>query len=149
MLSQTCIYGIQACIFLALPEQTDKRIRVLTIAEELHISPSFLSKIVNQLVQAGILKSIRGVSGGTWLAKSPHEIKAIDIVLAIDGNRVFKECLLGLPGCNDRNPCPFHQQWSMERLRLLTMFQNSTLEKLATKVKDLDLRIHPYKNQTD
>lgn len=142
MLSQTCTYGIQACIFLALPEQAEKRVRVSTIAEQLHISPTFLSKIVNQLVQAGILKSIRGVSGGTWLAKPPQEIRTIDIVYAIDGNRVFKDCLLGLPGCNDRNPCPFHQQWSMERLRLLTMFQNSTLDKLAMKVNDLDLRIH-------
>ncbi len=146
MLSQTCIYGIQTCIFLALPEQVEKRVRVSTIAEELHISPTFLSKIVNQLVQVGILKSVRGVSGGTWLAKPAQEIKAVDIVLAIDGNRIFNECLLGLPGCNDRNPCPFHQQWSNVRLQLLAMFQSSTLDTLAAKVNDLDLRIRQHKN---
>lgn len=100
---------------------------------------------MNQLVQAGILKSTRGVSGGAWLAKDKSEIRAIDIVYAIDGDKIFKECLLGLPGCNGNNPCPFHQQWGIERIRLLTMFQNSTLEILSTKVKDLDLRIQVEK----
>lgn len=141
MLSQSCIYGIQTCIYLSLPQQLGKKVRVSSIAESLGISPTFLSKIVFTLVQGGVLCSTRGANGGVWLAKELSEIQTLDIIKVIDGPKLFKDCLLGFSSCNDKKPCPFHQQWGQERIRLMAMFQESTLDKIAQKVNDLDLRI--------
>jgi hypothetical protein len=34
-----------------------------------------------------------------------------EIVVAIDGEDLFRECVLGLPGCGDATPCPLHDEW--------------------------------------
>jgi hypothetical protein len=34
-----------------------------------------------------------------------------EIVVAIDGEDLFRECVLGLPDGGDATPCPLHDEW--------------------------------------
>lgn len=142
MLSQSCIYGLQTCIYLSLPEQAGKKVRVATIAADLGISPSFLSKVVFMLVKAGIIDSVRGVSGGVCLTKPPSDIHIIEIVIAIEGKDFFDECLLRLPQCSDATPCTFHDEWKEERKRMTAMFTQATLAVVAKRASEDQMRIH-------
>ena len=101
-----------------------------TISEELDISFPFLTKIFQKLNDAGLLDSRRGPNGGVALTLPAEEITLYEIVVAIDGDDLFEECVLGLPGCGEAEPCPLHEQWADERDRVENMFQNTTLAEL-------------------
>ncbi len=53
---------------------------------ELHgVSASYLLKHLQALSGAGLLLTVPGPKGGYRLAKAPHEISLLDIVLAVEG----------------------------------------------------------------
>lgn len=129
MLSSSCEYGLRAMLYLASLDE-EGYVPISTISEELDLSSPFLTKIFQQLNEAGLLTSHRGPKGGVALTKSPEEITVYDIVVAIDGRDLFDECVLGLPGCGEDEPCPLHEQWSDEKERVERIFRNSTLADL-------------------
>ncbi|PJA26609.1 MAG: transcriptional regulator [candidate division Zixibacteria bacterium CG_4_9_14_3_um_filter_46_8] len=131
MLSKTCDYGIRAAIFVA--GRKDQQFTPIgEISEQLNISFHFLTKILQRLTQESILKSYRGSNGGVALARAAHLISLKDIVSAIDGDNPFGACLLGLNQCSDHNPCPLHEQWNLIRKKMESLFEKTTLAKLAT-----------------
>lgn len=142
LLSKSCEYGMRATLYLATLNK-EGYVSIREISEELDISFHFLTKIFQKLTQAGILSSFRGPNGGVALAKPPSEVTLFDIVVAIDGPDLFHECVLGLPGCGNRRPCPMHDSWATERSRLRAMFSQTRLADAATDVARLDLRLKP------
>jgi len=131
ILSQTCSYGIRAAIYIASHKQEREFVPIREISERLDISFHFLTKILQILSREGLLVSSRGVKGGVRLARPPEEISVLDIVLAIDGPALFRECILGLDHCGDENPCPLHPQWAELRPRLEETFRKYSLADLA------------------
>lgn len=138
--SKSAEYGLRATLFLVAFEH-DSYVSMKVIGEELDISVPFLTKIFQKLTKAGILKSSRGPKGGVALARSAEEITLREIVEAIDGPAIFTECVLGLPGCGERNPCPIHDEWSKVRARLKRLFESRTLAEMRDRLKDQDFRL--------
>jgi Rrf2 family protein len=131
MLSRSCEYGLRASLYLASLDH-DGYVSIGTISEELGISFPFLTKIFQQLNDAGLLVSQRGPKGGVALTKPPDEVSLYDIVVAIDGDDFFHECVLGLPDCGEAEPCPLHDAWTEERNRVETLFRDATLAELPS-----------------
>jgi len=129
MLSKSCEYGLRATLYLASLNH-EGYVSIGTISEELDISFPFLTKIFQKLNEAGLLQSQRGPKGGVSLTKPADEVSLYEIVVAIDGDDLFRECVLGLPGCGEAEPCPLHDEWAEERSRVEKMFRNSTLAEL-------------------
>lgn len=139
-LSRSCEYGIRATIYVAAHEH-DGYVPIRVIGRELGLSGHFLTKILQQLTQQGIMQSHRGPGGGVSLAKASAEISLHDIVVAIDGANVFTECVLGLPGCGNSQPCPLHDKWMKTRAELTETFKNADLKMLADLVNNDNLRL--------
>ena len=139
-LSKTCIYGIRAVLYTATLEK-DKYVPISTIAKELGISFHFLTKILQTLTQKQLMHSYRGPNGGIALAKPAATMKLVDIVEAIDGTKLFTDCLLGLPGCGKRKPCPLHDSWSDVRHQIYNMLTQTTVADLAKKFQSEGLRL--------
>lgn len=129
MLSKSCEYGLRAMLYLASLEPNGY-VSIGSISEELDISFPFLTKIFQKLNEADLLTSQRGPKGGVALKKPADEISLYDVVVAIDGDDLFNECVLGLPGCGDAEPCPVHDHWNEERSRIENIFKQSTLAEL-------------------
>ena len=140
LISKACNYGIRASLFVASKPDL-QYVPIRQISEELNISFHFLTKILQILTQKNIMNSYRGPNGGVSLAKSSQEISILDIIEAIDGLKTFKECLLGLPECNNSKPCPLHEKWAVVREELKNTFSNSNLSDLAGQIRGLKLRI--------
>lgn len=140
LLSNACIYGLRASLFLASTER-DSYVSISTISDQLEISHHFLTKTLQQLTQFGLLESLKGPNGGVRLVKPPNEIRLIDVVEAIDGLDVLTECVLGLPGCGNETPCPVHDEWADARAGLRHMLEENTLDELAGKGREFNLRI--------
>lgn len=140
LLSKSCVYGVQAAIYVAaLPK--NEYVSIQTIAGKLNISFHFLTKVLQNLTQAGIMVSYRGPNGGIALARPASSISLADIIAVIDGTEVFHECLLGLPGCGKEDPCPAHEHWTAMRMRLHNLCNTLTLEELGKRSNQLNVRL--------
>jgi Rrf2 family protein len=138
MLSKSCEYGLRAALHLASLDE-EGYVPISTISEELDISFPFLTKIFQKLNDAGLLTSQRGPKGGVTLTRDADEVTLYEIVVAIDGDDLFRECVLGLPNCGDAEPCPLHDEWTEERSRIETLFRNASLAELPeVRLKALD-----------
>ncbi|MGE5401508.1 MAG: RrF2 family transcriptional regulator [Ignavibacteriales bacterium] len=133
--SKKCEYGLQAVLYLAANLQ-EEVVRVDVIAQQLNIPKEFVSKILQSLRENGIIESKKGKTGGFTLAKSPDQIKLIDIVEAIDGLGIFNSCVLGFPNCNPDHPCPVHDKWGKLRMEAYRMLSEETLDKFKERTLD-------------
>lgn len=104
--SKSAEYALRAVVWLA-HERSPEPIGNQTIAEHTQIPPTFLSKILHQLVAAGILHSRRGARGGFTLSKVPESITVYDVVQAVDPLKRITTCPLGLTTHKHRL-CPMH-----------------------------------------
>lgn len=152
LLSKSCEYGLRAMLYLGSlgddaegdaaggtsRDPTQEYVSIQTISENLEIGFSFLTKVFQQLNEAGLLTSKRGPGGGVALTRSPNAISLYEIVVAIDGDDLFHECVLGLPGCGEAEPCPLHAHWTEERDRMKATFQATTLSEVP------DVRLTPF-----
>ncbi len=133
ILSRGCEYGLRAALYL-VSLGADGFVPIRKLSDELDIEFHFLTKQFQHLSEAGLVHSQRGPKGGIALAKPAGRITLLDIVLAIDGPELFQECVLGLPGCGEREPCPLHGAWATERERLRMMFMNTSLSEMAERI---------------
>jgi len=118
-------YAVRAIICLA---GTDKDVSVRTreIAEKEGISRFLIDQIFMKLRKSGIVKSIRGRSGGYVLAKDPKKISIGDIIKSIEGPiYILKCCGSGSP-CKKTSVCKPHSMW--RRI-------NTEIEKVLDKAK--------------
>lgn len=136
MFSKTCEYGIRATIFIASESYQDKRVGLKTIAKNIDSPEAFTAKILQTLSRENIIQSIKGVGGGFEIPKKKMaQIKLIQIVMALDGDRVFSGCGLGLNQCSEEHPCPVHEKFKSIRSELAFMLENTNLEELALGLK--------------
>ena len=70
---------------IAMLADENRQIEAKAIAEKNDIPYRFTLKILRKIVQAGIIKSYRGVNGGYVLNKKPSEITLKDVIETIDG----------------------------------------------------------------
>lgn len=75
------------------------------VSESERIPKSFLAKIFQDLVKAGLVKSVRGAGGGFALVKAPAEISVLEIIEAIEGKIVFQRCKQLKPDCEHAGGC--------------------------------------------
>lgn len=79
-------YGIRALIELAALEvERDGPVKRDRIGQAQEIPVTFLENILLELKRAGIVRSVRGQSGGFRLAREPGEITLAEIIRALDG----------------------------------------------------------------
>lgn len=141
LLSKACIYGLRASLYLAMQPQERPYLPIREISEKLDISFHFLTKIFQQITSAGLMASFKGPNGGVHLVKTPEQTTIMDIVVAVDGDALFTQCVLGLPGCGHDRPCPMHDKWAYNREALRIMFETTTLQELANKTMKMNLRL--------
>ena len=141
LLSKQCAYAIRATIYLAAQEEK-KYVPIRDIAKKLHLSFHFLTKIFQTLTGANIIESVKGPKGGVTLKIQPENITILDIIHIIDGEDIFDECVLGLPGCSDENPCPMHSTWGHLRKDLYMLLKKETLKDLAFQVNNKSIQLY-------
>jgi len=59
------------------------------IAEYIYVNASKLRKILSYLVKSGLVKSMKGVSGGFILNKKPNEINLQEIYCSVEERKAF------------------------------------------------------------
>ncbi|AEA45156.1 RrF2 family transcriptional regulator [Fluviicola taffensis] len=132
MFSKACEYGIRASIFIAEQSLLDRKVSLKDVAEAIDSPASYTSKILQKLSRNNIINSDKGPTGGFSMGKKELEkVKLSSIVFAIDGESIYNGCGLGLKKCNEKMPCPVHNQFKMIRDQLKKMLETTTVLSLA------------------
>ncbi len=122
--SRTVTYAVQALLQLCHhPSQTPVPCRLL--AKEGRMPERFLLQILRDLVNSGILQSVRGVDGGYCLARAPGDVSLEEVFEAVDGPLVAS-----IP--------PLDQLSDVARQKLLETF-NGIAAGARNKLKDVRL----------
>ncbi|MFY0626095.1 MAG: Rrf2 family transcriptional regulator [Reichenbachiella sp.] len=136
MFSKTCQYALQAILYLGVKTIEVKAVGLKEIAASQDIPSHFLSKILQDLVKRGILKSIKGPNGGFSFKKSPKQLKLIKIVELIDGPGIWDKCGIGLKSCSDENPCPIHHKYKLLKADIKVMLTEKNVTELALDITE-------------
>ena len=132
MFSKACEYGIRSAIYIASQTANGERVSLKEIAEKIDSPEAFTAKILQQLSRSGIIDSVKGPSGGFAIRRREvKEVRLIEIVMAIDGNKIFEGCGLGLTACSETEPCPVHFEFKAIRDALKKMLEESKIHELS------------------
>ncbi|MBS1581829.1 MAG: Rrf2 family transcriptional regulator [Bacteroidetes bacterium] len=132
MFSKACQYAIRAITLLAMEGRKGRRMALVEIAERTGTPRAFTAKVLQQLVRAGLLDSVKGPGGGFDLPpQKARQVTLSMVVKAIDNDDVYRGCGMGLPQCNARKPCPLHEQFQHVRENLRIMLESTNLHDLS------------------
>ncbi|KEC55524.1 iron-responsive transcriptional regulator RirA [Bartonella koehlerae] len=83
-------YALRILMYCA--DNQESLSRIPEIAKAYAVSELFLFKILQPLVEAGFIKTVRGRNGGVKLAKPAAEISVADVVKVTEDNFSMAEC---------------------------------------------------------
>jgi Rrf2 family transcriptional regulator, iron-sulfur cluster assembly transcription factor len=131
-------YGLRALFDIAY-HSAGLSTQVKAISSRQAISPRYIEQIFQRLKKAGIIESIRGPSGGYYLARKVDQITVGDIVRATEGNIELVHCsgLRGSPkkACDRMGQCVVRDVWLEASHRLMTYLDSVTLEDLCKEAQ--------------
>lgn len=132
MFSKASEYGIRAVIYIAKKSLLDKKISLKEVAKAIDSPEAYTSKILQKLVKNNIINSDKGPTGGFSMDEQKLEkVRLSAIIFTIDGDDIYNGCGLGLKKCNEKMPCPLHNQFKIIREELKKMLETTTLKSLA------------------
>lgn len=125
MFSKTCEYAIRAILFIAQKSKDGDRVGIKEIAKGTDAPEHFIAKILQDLSRRGLIQSVKGPNGGFFLDKASLRFSLADVVKAVDGDKLFSGCGLGLKQCSETHPCPIHHEFKKVRKDILTMLEKA------------------------
>jgi Rrf2 family protein len=125
-------YAVRAVLHLS-KLGNNQRAATSTVAEEQHIPPSFLAKIISQLSIAGLLHTSRGARGGVTLARDPKEITLLEVIEAIDGPIQLNECVGENGICSFEKDCPLRPVWCDAQDELVKRLRGTNFKQLMSQ----------------
>ena len=130
--SEAVALAIHACVIVA-EKQAEGKTTTASIASALKASEAHLSKVMQRLVRARIMNSVRGPGGGFVMSAKPEDIRLINIYEAVDGVFRCRECLFDHQSC-DGHKCVLGKFIENINQQVKMFFETKTLKDLIMKV---------------
>ena len=108
-------FAVMSLVDIAINSVENKPVSLSEISSRQNISLSFLEQIFISLKKSGIVRSVRGPSGGYTFAKNPDFIKIYDVIKAIDEDLKIMKCNGVDFGCipnKSKTKCLTHNLWN-------------------------------------
>ncbi len=125
--SRTCEYAIRAVIFVAQKSEGGRKVSIKEIAAGIDAPEHFIAKILQDLGKRELIQSTKGPNGGFYIDEVSRKHTLADIVNAVDGDKIFKGCGLGLRNCSEIKPCPLHNDFKEIRRKMHLTLQSATI----------------------
>ncbi len=125
--SKTCEYAIRAVIFIAQKSENGNKVSIKEIAAGIDSPEHFIAKILQDLSKRGLIQSSKGPNGGFYTDQYTRKHTLADVVKAIDGDKIFTGCGLGLKNCSEVKPCPLHHEFKAIRKQMYQTLQRATV----------------------
>jgi Rrf2 family protein len=134
MFSKACEYGIRAVIYIWSQNTKGVKLGVKDICRAIDAPEYFTAKILQSLVKQHLISSTKGPNGGFYISEDQENTTLLDLVEAIDGDKLFSGCGIGLKHCSESHPCPIHNEYKTIRGNLTKLLADKTIMVLAKEV---------------
>lgn len=125
-------YALRILLDIAQNATEEKPRTLKEISEEQGIGEKFVSRLVLNLRDAGMITAARGRVGGYRLAKDPKDITLLEIIEAAQGPICVVECL-GEKACDREKTCAPKIVWSEVNAAIRSSLKTVTLKKVLSK----------------
>jgi Rrf2 family protein len=131
-------YGVLGLLNLA--RRSPGQMAMITeVSRTERIPKSFLAKIFQNLVKAGLVRSIRGARGGFVLVKDPAQVSILEIIEAIEGKILFQRCKQLKPDCEHAGGCALCGLFEEAQDGVKDVLLRTTLVDLIRREKTIEL----------
>lgn len=126
-------YAMRAMAYLA-SEPSGSFVLAGTVALNMSVPAVFLSKIMKQMVEAGLVRSRSGPGGGYGLARPANKITFREVLEAVEGPVQMVPCQ-----SDSGEQCVIHQHcsqlhvWDAIRIRIADVLEEYTLDSVRTR----------------
>ena len=79
----------------------------------------------------GFIQSIKGKNGGYSFNTEKPDLRLKEVIVSIEGDKLFEGCGFGLKHCDEQNPCPLHFSYAPIRDALNRLVNDETIQSLA------------------
>lgn len=104
-------YSLRVLLYLTM--HGDRRVTLAEISTAYRISQHHLVKVVQRLVEEGLIESTRGRGGGLRLARAPGDINVANVVRATEPHLNLVECFDA-----QTNTCPIDRACGLKQVLL-------------------------------
>lgn len=112
------------------------RCSMSAIAVQTGLSLATVRKILKKLVDAGVVRSHRGVQGGYCLADSPDRIRVVEVISALEGPVAITECNQNNGCCAIEKHCQLRDNWHQINRRLTQVLESIYLSDLSAPAEN-------------
>ena len=130
-LSKKADYALMAMKHLALRDCGSSSAR--EIAEQYDIPIELMAKVLQRLVQRGLLASHQGTRGGYQLSRLAWQITVADVIQAIEGPVTVTACSTDDNHCEQYSKCNVRDPLWRVRERILAALGECTIAELAAE----------------
>ncbi len=134
MISQTAEYALRAVVHLAA--NSEEPCTTQQIAGSTRAPASYLSKVLQSLTRAGLVRAQRGLGGGFQLARPANEVTIYDVVQALNELPRIRECPLGL--VEHVELCPLHARLDEAIEQVEKSFRATTIAELVDSAQPFE-----------
>jgi Rrf2 family protein len=131
-LSKKADYALMAMKHLAIKSDVAS-ISAREIAEQYDIPIELMAKVLQRLVQRGLLTSHQGTRGGYKLSKPTTSISVADIIQAIDGPLTVTACSTEDEQCGQFAKCNVRDPLWRIKDRIVAALATCTLAEIASE----------------
>ena len=136
-LSTRARYGLRAMVDLA-SRSNGAPIMMRSIAESEGLSKRYLDNIFATLRKQGLVRSVRGASGGYRLARAAEEIHVDEVVTALEGEILLVHCAQEFGGCPKQGVCATSEVWQNASSALRDSLHQYTIHDLSLRQAKLE-----------
>ena len=141
MFNKETEYALRGLVYIKLQNLKNRRPGTTEIAKEIEAPQFYTAKILQRLVRAGFLKSLKGKGGGFFFDPDKPDLQLIKLISATEGDKSYSGCGFGLKHCDNDKPCPLHERYALIRASINKLISEETVQSLAEKVYKKELNL--------
>jgi Rrf2 family protein len=133
MFNKETEYALRGLVYIQTQNFEGRRPGIAEVAEQIDAPHFYTAKILQRLVRQGFIESQKGKGGGFYFDAGKPDLTLKQLIIATQGDSIFSGCGFGLKQCDDNNPCPLHDKFSVIRTALNQLVTEETVQSLSRK----------------
>ena len=143
--SSTEEYGLR-CLLQMAKKGTDGTTTIVELSQKEAVTPAYIGKIMSILRKGGLVKSIRGQSGGYQLSRPPQGISVNEVLEALGGKFFQQEEHCDTPSkehdsCVHSMDCAVRSLWMGLDLAVTGYLKRCKLSDLVSTETEMEKRL--------
>lgn len=133
MISKTAEYALRATACMG--SQPNHPVSANALAEQTKVPRRYLTRVLQDLCAAGMVRSRPGPHGGYELIRLPSKVTILDVVNTVDPIQRIKKCPLGLK--THTKLCPLHAELDCAYAATEKAFAGVTIQDLVNSASPI------------